>query len=86
MKSIMSAFRGESGHEKRFSEEQIVEFLKEAEADVSAKELCRGHGFSDISFYTWLNRFGGMDVLYAKRLKALEQENGRLEKLLAEVC
>lgn len=48
------------------------------------KELCRKHGFSDASFYTWRSKFGGMDVPDAKRLKALEQENARLKKLLAE--
>jgi putative transposase len=58
--------------------------LKEAEAGVPVKELCRKHGFSDASFYTWRSKFGGMDVPDAKRLKALEQENARLKKLLAE--
>lgn len=69
---------------KRFSEEQIIGFLKEAEAGVSVKELCRKHGFSDASFYTWRSKFGGMDISDAKRLKAMEQENARLKKLLAE--
>ena len=69
---------------KRFSEEQIIGFLKEAEAGVSVKELCRKHGFSDASFYTWRSKFGGMDVPDAKRLKALEQEYARLKRLLAE--
>lgn len=68
---------------KRFSEEQIIGFLKEAEAGVPVKELCRQHGFSDASFYTWRAKFGGLDVSDAKRLKALEQENARLKKLLA---
>ncbi len=69
---------------KRFSEEQIIGFLKEAEAGVSVKELCRKHGFSDASFYTWRSNYGGMEVSDAKRLKAMEQENARLRKLLAE--
>ncbi len=69
---------------KRFSEEQIIGFLKEAEAGIPVKELCRKHGFSDASFYTWRSKFGGMDVSDAKRLKAVEQENARLKKLLAE--
>lgn len=69
---------------KRFSEEQIIGFLKEAEAGAPVKELCRKHGFSDASFYTWRSKFAGMDVPDAKRLKALEQENARLKKLLAE--
>lgn len=51
---------------------------------MAVKDLCRKHGFSDVSFYTWRNKFGGMEVPDAKRLKALEQENGRLKKLLAE--
>jgi putative transposase len=69
---------------KRFGEEQIIGFLKEADAGVPVKELCRKHGFSDASFYLWRSKFGGMDVSDAKRLKALESENARLKKLLAE--
>ena len=69
---------------KRFSEEQIIGFLKEAEAGIPVKELCRKYGFSDASFYSWRSKFGGMDGSDAKRLKAMEQENARLKKLLAE--
>jgi putative transposase len=69
---------------KRFSEEQIIGFPKEAEAGVPVKELCRKHGFSDASFYTWRSKYGGLEVPDAKRLKPLEQENARLKKLLAE--
>lgn len=69
---------------KRFTEEQILDFLKQAEAGVPVKDLCRRHGFSDASFYTWRAKFGGMTVPDARRLKELEQENGRLKKLLAE--
>ncbi|WP_431194480.1 integrase core domain-containing protein [Pseudomonas aeruginosa] len=69
---------------KRFTEEQILDFLKQAEAGVPVKELCRRHGFSDASFYTWRAKFGGMTVADAKRLKDLELENNRLKKLLAE--
>ena len=69
---------------KRFSEEQIIGFLKEAEAGVPVKELACKHGFSDASFYLWRSKFGGMDVPDAKRLKSLETENARLKKLLAE--
>ena len=69
---------------KRFSEEQIIGFLREAEAGLPVKELCRKHGFSDASFYLWRQKFGGMDVPDAKRLKALEAENAKLKKLLAE--
>ena len=69
---------------KRFSDEQIIGFLREAKAGVSVKDLCRKHGFSDASFYTWRSKFGGIDVSDAKRLRAMEQENARLKKLLAE--
>ncbi len=69
---------------KRYSEEQIIDFLKEAESGVPIKELCRRHGFSEASYYLWRSKFGGMQVSDAKRLKALESENARLKKLLAE--
>lgn len=69
---------------KRYSEEQIIGFLKEADAGIPIKELCRRHGFSEASYYLWRSKFGGMDVSDAKRLKALESENARLKKLLAE--
>jgi len=69
---------------KRFTDEQIIGFLKEAEAGTSVKELCRKHGFSDAAFYGWRSRFGGMEVADAARLRNLESENGRLKKLLAE--
>ena len=69
---------------KWFTEEQIIGFLKEADKGVAVKELCRRHGFSEASYYLWRSKFGGMDVSDAKRLKALEAENARLKKLLAE--
>lgn len=69
---------------KRYSEEQIIGFLREAERGVAVKELCRRHGFSEASYYLWRSKYGGMDVSDAKRLKALEAENARLKKLLAE--
>jgi putative transposase len=69
---------------KRFSEEQIIGFLREAEAGLPIKELCRRHGFSEASYYLWRSKFGGMSVSDAKRLKELESENARLKKLLAE--
>jgi len=69
---------------KRYTEAQIIGFLKEAEAGMPVKELCRKHGFSDASFYTWRTKYGGMDISEARRLKELEQENVRLKKLLAE--
>ena len=69
---------------KRFTEAQIVGFLREADAGVPIKDLCRRHGFSQGSYYLWRSRFGGMSVSDAKRLKELEIENARLKKLLAE--
>ena len=69
---------------KRFSEEQIIGFLREVDKGMAVKELCRKHGFSEASYYLWRSKFGGMDVSDAKRLKALEVENAKLKKLLAE--
>ena len=69
---------------KRFSEEQIIGFLREADAGLPIKELCRKHGFSEASYYLWRSKFGGMSVPDARRLKELETENTRLKKLLAE--
>lgn len=69
---------------KRFTEEQIIGFLREAESGLPIKEICRQHGFSEASFYLWKNKFGGMSVPEAKRLKELDTENARLKKLLAE--
>ena len=68
----------------RFSEEQIIAVLKEHAAGVGVAVLCRKHGISDATFYTWRKRYGGMEVSDAKRLRALEDENARLKKLLAE--
>ncbi|GAB5375147.1 MAG: transposase [Acuticoccus sp.] len=68
----------------RFSEEQIIAVLKEHAAGIGVTELCRKHGISDATFYTWRKRYGGMEVSDAKRLKALEDENARLKKLRAE--
>ena len=69
---------------KRYTEEQIIGFLKEGDGGVALKDLCRRHGFSEASYYLWRSKFGGMEVSDAKRLKALETENVRLKKLLAE--
>lgn len=69
---------------KNYTEEQIINILKEAESGIPAKELCRKHGVSTASFYAWKRKYGGMDVSEAKRLKALEEENRRLKKLVAE--
>src|SRR3569832_2415129 len=69
---------------KRFSEEEIIGILQEAEGGLAVKELCRRHGFSEASFYVWRSKFGGMSVSEVKRLRGLETENARLKKLLAE--
>ena len=68
----------------RFTEEQIIGFIKEHERGTPTGDLCCKHGISPASFYKWKAKFGGMDVSDAKRLKALEAENSRLKKLLAE--
>ncbi len=69
---------------KRYTEEQIIGFLREADAGIPVKELCRRHGFSEASYYLWRNKFGGMTVSEAKRLRELEAENARLKRMLAE--
>jgi putative transposase len=69
---------------KRFTEEQIIGFLREADKGIALKELRRKHGFSEASYYLWRSKYGGMDISDAKRLKALEVENARLKKLLAD--
>jgi putative transposase len=68
----------------KYSEEQIIGFIKQVEAGMSLKELCRKHGFSDASFYKWRSKYGGMSVPEARRLKDLEGENAKLKRLLAE--
>ncbi len=68
----------------RFSEEQIVAILKEQEAGVPTAEVCRKHGVSSATFYKWKARYGGLEVSEARRLKALEDENTRLKRLLAD--
>ena len=69
---------------KRFTEEQIIGILKEAEAGMKVGELCRKHGISDATYYNWKSKFGGMSVSEAQRLKALEMENSKLKRLLAD--
>ena len=68
----------------RFTEEQIIGILNEHEAGASCADLCRKHGMSSGTFYAWKSKYGGMTVSDAKRLKALEDENAKLKKLLAE--
>lgn len=68
----------------KFTEEQIIGFLKQAEAGMAVAEICRMGGFSDATFYKWRAKFGGMEASDARRLRELEEENSRLKKLLAE--
>ncbi len=68
----------------RFTEDQIIGILKEHQAGVPVVDLCRKHGISDATFYTWRSKYGGMEVSDARKLKALEEENRKLKKLLAE--
>ena len=68
----------------RFSEEKIIAILREQEAGSPTADVCRKHGVSSATFYKWKAKFGGLDVSDARRLKALEDENGKLKKLLAE--
>jgi putative transposase len=68
----------------RFNEEQIIAILREQEAGVKTADVCRKHGISGATFYKWKAKYGGLDVSDARRLKALEDENRRLKKLLAE--
>jgi putative transposase len=69
---------------KRFSEEQIIPFLREGKSGVAIEAPCRRHGVSQAGYYLWKSKFGGMDVSDARRLRALEAENECLKKLLAE--
>ena len=68
----------------RFREEQIIAVLKEAEAGTKVAELCRKHGISDATFYTWRSKYGGLEVSERRRLRQLEEENGRLKGIVAE--
>ena len=68
----------------RFTEEQIIAILHEQEAGATTADVCRRHGISEATFYAWKAKFGGLDVSDARRLKALEDENTKLKKLLAE--
>lgn len=70
---------------RRFSDEQIIGILKEHEAGVTARELCRKHGMSDATFYKWKAKFSGMEVSEARRLRDLEDENRKLKRLVADL-
>lgn len=69
---------------RRFTEEQIIGILKQAQAGMKIVDLCREHGISDATFYTWRSKYGGMEVSEAKRLKQLEDENKKLKQMLAD--
>ena len=69
---------------KHFTEEQIIGILKDQELGAKTAEVCRKHGISEATFYKWKSKYGGMEVSEAKRLKALEEENAKLKKLLAD--
>ena len=68
----------------RFSEEQIISNLKEAEAGAKVTELCRRHGISDATFYTWRSKYGGLEISEMRRLRQLEEENRRLKSIVAD--
>ena len=68
----------------RFTEERIISILKEHHAGLSAAELCRTHGISDATFYKWRSQYGGMEVSQARKLKALEEENAKLKRIVAD--
>jgi putative transposase len=69
---------------RRFTEEQIIGILKQAQAGMKIVDLCRTHGISDATFYNWRSKYGGMEVSEAKRLKVLEDENKKLKQMLAD--
>jgi putative transposase len=70
---------------RRYTDEQIIGILKEHEAGLTAKELCRKHGMSDATFYKWKAKFSGMEVNEARRLRDLEDENRKLKRLVADL-
>jgi putative transposase len=71
--------------QSRYTEEQIIKILEEAKAGMKVEELCRKHGISSPTFYNWKAKFGGLTVSEAQRLRALEGENSKLKKLVAEL-
>ncbi|EMO55521.1 transposase [Leptospira noguchii] len=71
---------------KRYSEEQIHKVLKESELGLSTPEICRKYGISGNTFYRWRSKYGGMELSELKRIKSLEEENGKLKKLYAELA
>ena len=84
MKFALAQLEDQSMRRSHLTEEQIIGILKEHEAGVAVSDLCRKHGVSDASIYKWKAKFGGMDVSEAKRLRALEDENAKLKRMLAD--
>ena len=84
MELALAQREDQSMKRSRFSEEQIIGMLKEHEAGIPVADLCRKHGVSDASVYKWKAKFGGMEVSEAKRLRALEDENAKLKRMLAD--
>ena len=76
---------GDGMKRKRFTEEQIIGILKEAEASGSIREVCRRHNVTETTFYRWRSKFGGMDVSEARRLKEFERENAELKRIVADL-
>ena len=70
----------------RFTESQIVAILKEADAGVLVKDICRKHGISDATYYNWKSKYGGMEASDLKRMKELEEENARLKRMYADLA
>ncbi len=70
--------------QSRFTEEQIIGVLKQAEAGIKTAEICRQHGISNATFYKWKGKYGGLEVSEARRLRQLEEENRRLKQMVAE--
>lgn len=68
----------------RFSEEQIIAVLREAESGAAVKDLCRRAGISTVTFYKWKTKFEGMEISEIRRLRLLEEENGRLKRIVAQ--
>jgi putative transposase len=81
---MLSFNKKENSMKKRFTEEQIITILKEVDSGITLKEVCRKHGISSGSYYKWKAKFGGMEVSEAQRLRALEAENAKLKRLVAD--